>query len=437
MRDFALMALICSLALVALRFPWIGVMLWTWVSIMNPHRYTFGFAYEAPVALIAAVSTLIGFLGARDKANPFKGPAVVVFLVFALWMTLSWALGLDPEGDYFQWNKVIKVYFMILIALSLLHTKQHIFALIWVCAGSLALLGIKGGIFTIMTGGGERVWGPPGSFIEDNNEFAVALIMTIPLLRFLQMQLQSKWGKRLMLASMVLIVLSSIGSHSRGALLAILATVAMLWLRDKKKLSGLLVIIPVAVAVLAFAPDRWFNRMETLENYEADKSAMGRISAWWTAFNLAKERPLGVGFNPARSDIFAMYSPYPEMIQGAHSIYFQILGNHGFIGLFLWLGMWVLAWRSASWLRKNAADIPQAKWAAEFGAMAQASMVAYFVGGAFLSLAYFDLPYNVMMAVVLTRVWVQQKAWLTEPAPPKRRWLRVPGLSGPKPVASS
>lgn len=435
MRDFALMAIIVSLALVALRYPWIGVMLWTWVSIMNPHRYTFGFAYEAPVALIAAVSTLIGFLGARDKSSPFKGPAVVVFLVFALWMTLSWALGLDPEGDYFQWNKVIKVYFMILIALALLHTKQHIFALIWVCAGSLALLGIKGGIFTIMTGGGERVWGPPGSFIEDNNEFAVALIMTIPLLRFLQMQLQSTWGKRLMLVSMVLIVLSSIGSHSRGALLAILATVAMLWLRDKKKFSGLLVIIPVAVAVLAFAPDRWFNRMETLENYEADKSAMGRISAWWTAFNLAKERPLGVGFNPARADIFAMYSPYPEMIQGAHSIYFQILGNHGFIGLFLWLSMWVLAWRSASWLRKNAADIPQAKWAAEFGAMAQASMVAYFVGGAFLSLAYFDLPYNVMMAIVLTRVWVQKKAWLTEPAPPKRRWLRVPGLGGPKPVA--
>lgn len=326
---------------------------------------------------------------------------------------------------------------MIFIALSLLRTKQHIFALIWVCAGSLALLGIKGGIFTIMTGGGERVWGPPNSFIEDNNEFAVALIMTVPLLRFLQMQLQSPWGRRAMTAAMVLLVISAVGSHSRGALLAIVATVAMLWLRDSRKVRGLLLIIPVAVGVLAFAPDRWFNRMETLENYQEDKSAMGRISAWWTAFNLAKERPLGVGFNPARPDVFAMYSPTPEMIQGAHSIYFQIMGNHGFIGLFLWLGIWVLTWRSASWLRKHARDVPEAQWAAQFGAMAHASMVAYFVGGAFLGLAYFDLPYNIMAAVVLTRVWVQKKAWLTEPTPPKRRWLRVPGLSGPKPVASS
>lgn len=437
MRDYALLAVVAVLALSALRFPWVGVMLWTWVSIMNPHRYTFGVAYEAPLAMIAAVTTLIGFLAERDKGSPFKGPAVMVFLVFSIWMTLSWLLGLDPEGDYFQWNKVIKVYFMIFIALSLLRTKQHIFALIWVCAGSLALLGIKGGIFTIMTGGGERVWGPPNSFIEDNNEFAVALIMTVPLLRFLQMQLQSPWGRRAMTAAMVLLVISAIGSHSRGALLAMVATVAMLWLRDSRKVRGLLLIIPVAVGVLAFAPDRWFNRMETLENYQEDKSAMGRISAWWTAFNLAKERPLGVGFNPARPDIFAMYSPTPEMIQGAHSIYFQIMGNHGFIGLFLWLGMWVLTWRSASWLRKHARDAPEAQWAAQFGAMAHASMVAYFVGGAFLGLAYFDLPYNIMAAVVLTRVWVQKKAWLTEPAPPKRRWLRVPGLAGPKPVASS
>jgi probable O-glycosylation ligase (exosortase A-associated) len=194
--------------------------------------------------------------------------------------------------------------------------------------------------------------------------------------------------------------------------------------------------VMVALFALSFASERWFARMETMENYEADTSAMGRISAWWTAFNLARDRILGVGFNPARPDLFAKYSPYPEMVQGAHSIYFQVLGNHGFIGLFIWLMMWVLTWRSAGWLRKNAADAPETRWAAQFGAMAQVSLLGYFVGGAFLSLAYFDLPYNLMVAVVLTRAWVEQKSWLTEPVPP-RRWWRVPGLDGPKPASGS
>jgi putative inorganic carbon (HCO3(-)) transporter len=433
-RDIALMLVLLPASAVALRFPWIGVMLWTWISIMNPHRYAYGFSVEAPVAAIAAVCTLIGFLIERDKRSPFKGPAIVAFAVFFAWMTLSWLAGLDPAGDYPQWSKVAKIYFMIFVALALLHTKQHIFALIWVCAGSLALLGLKGGLFTIVSGGGERVWGPPGSFIEDNNEFAVALIMTIPLLRFLQKQLQNRWGRHALTGVMVLLVISAIGSHSRGALLAVVAMVALLWWRDSNRLRNLIFIVPVAIAVLQFASDRWFARMETIGEFETDMSSLGRISAWWTAFNLAKVHLFGVGFNAARPELFILYSPYPDLVQGAHSIYFQILGNHGFIGLLLWLTIWLLTWQSAGWLRKHAAGIPQAQWAAHFGAMAQVSLVGYFVGGAFLSLAYFDLPYNVMAAIVVTRVWVQQKAWLAEPVA-QARWWQIPGLGGPKPPA--
>ncbi len=434
MRDTALMMLVIGLALVALRYPWIGVMLWTWVSIMNPHRYTWGFAYEAPVALIAAMGTLIGFLAEPRKENPFKGPAIPVFAVFFLWMTLSWAFGLDPEGDYFQWNKATKVFFMIFIALALLYSKKHIFALVWVCAGSLALLGIKGGLFTITSGGGERVWGPAGSFIEDNNEFAVALIMTIPLLRFLQSQLRNQWGRHAMTLTMAMLVISAIGSHSRGALLAFIGTVALFWWRESNRVRNALLALPVGFALLAFAPEKWFTRMDTIVADELDASSMGRISAWWAAFNIAKDRILGVGFNPARHDLFAIYSPYPDIVQGAHSIYFQVLGNHVFICLFLWLTMWFLTWRSADWLRKNAAQIPESAWCAQFAGMAQVSLLAYFVGGAFLSLSYFDLPYNIMIAVVLTRVWVQKKAWQTEPALAPRRW-QIPGMSGPKPPA--
>ena len=117
-------------------------MLWTWVRIMNPHRYTYGFAYNAPLAAIAAASVILGLLMTKDRGSPFKASPVKWLVVFMVWMTISWLMGLDPAGDYAQWKKVMKIDFMVIISLVLLHRKQHIFALMWVCAGSLALLGI-------------------------------------------------------------------------------------------------------------------------------------------------------------------------------------------------------------------------------------------------------------------------------------------------------
>ena len=432
LRDIVVMALVIAGCIAALRRPWIGVMLWTWIGIMNPHRYTFAFAYQAPVSMMAAIATLLGLLMTQERESPFKGPPLALFAAFTVWITISWAMGLNPAGDHEQWEKVMKINFMIFVSMALLHSKQHILALAWVSAGALGLLGMKGGVFTIVNAGAHRVWGPPGSFIEDNNEFALALVIAIPLLRFLQLQIASRWGRHAMTAVMVLCALSALGSHSRGALLAIGAMALLLWWRGRSKVMGGIVIAAVGVSLIAFMPDEWGTRMESIGTYEQDGSAMGRISAWWTAWGIGKNYLFGVGFNAVRPELFAKFSPYyPEVVtQAAHSIYFQVLGHHGFIGLALYLAIWVTTWRTAGWLRKHAAGIPEARWAADLGSMAQAALLGYLAGGAFLSLAYFDLPYNVMMMVVLARVWVQKKAWASEPAY-VRRWYTIPGLVTP------
>ncbi|MEO8249626.1 MAG: putative O-glycosylation ligase, exosortase A system-associated [Burkholderiales bacterium] len=434
MRDVVIVSLVLFFGVMALTRPWIGVMLWTWLSIMNPHRYAWGFAVDAPLAAIAAGTTLIGLIYTRDRSSPFKGAATVLLVMLMLWMTLSWLVGLDPATDYEQWKKVMKIDFMIIVALMLLHTKEHILALVWVAAGSMALLGVKGGVYTLVGGGTGRVWGPPGSFIADNNEFALALIMTIPLLRFLQQQLTNKWGGWAMTGAMLLCAIAALGSYSRGALIAIAAMTLSFWWRGKNKLLIGIVLVAASFALIGFMPENWMGRMNSIVDYEQDQSAMGRISAWWNAWNIGLNRPFGVGFDAARPELFAQYSPYPNMIHAAHSIYFQILGNHGFVGLFLFLGIWLMTWRSAGWLRINAKDIPQARWCAELGAMCQVSLIGYLVGGAFLSLAYFDLPFDVMVAVVLAKKWVEARAWEREPVY-QPGWKTIPGLSRPVPSA--
>ncbi|MBK7841740.1 MAG: hypothetical protein IPJ49_29465 [Candidatus Obscuribacter sp.] len=144
MRDILLISIVIPMAILALKRPWIGVMLWTWLSIMNPHRYTYGFAYSAPLAALAVAVTMIGLMSTKERESPVKGTEVKIFIWFIVWITASWLLGLDPEDDYDQWKKVMKIDLMILVALALLHTKKHIFALAWIAAGSLALLGAKG-----------------------------------------------------------------------------------------------------------------------------------------------------------------------------------------------------------------------------------------------------------------------------------------------------
>lgn len=429
MRDYGTVGIVLFFALWSLRRPWIGVLLWTWLSLMNPHRYTWGFAYDFPVAAIAAGCTLIGLLFTKDRRSPLQGTPPVLLALFIVWITVSWLMGLDPNDDYPQWDKVMKIMLMVLVGMALVRTKEQILAYAWVVTGSLAVLGAKGGLFTITSGGSHRVYGPPGSFIAENNALGLALVMTIPLLRFLQLQLSNKWAVRGMGVVMILVAASALGSHSRGALLAIVAMSVLLWWRGGRSLGTLLAMGLVAAALLVFMPDNWSNRMATINDQEVDDSVMGRFSAWWVAWGIGWHYPFGVGFNASRPELFAAYSPYPQFgTPVAHSIYFQVLGHHGFVGLFLFLGFWISTWRVATKVRKESQGIPQARWCGDLAAMCQVGLAGYFVGGAFLSLSYFDLPYNFMALVVLARLWVARRAWETERSV-RTGWFVVPGLT--------
>ncbi len=435
MRDIAVMSIVLMLAVVALRRPWIGVMLWLWVSLMNPHRFTYGFAYDAPVALIAALATLIGLLFSPDKSPPFKAAPVALFVLFTVWVTVSWLMGLDPTDQFAQWDKVMKVNLMVLVCLMLIRTREQILVLAWVLTLSVALLSVKGGLFTLVHAGGDRVWGPPGSWIAGSNEFAVATIMTIPLLRFLQLQVSGKWLVRSLTAAMLLAAASALGSYSRGALLAIVAMTVVLWWRSQNRGRNGVLLLCLGLVMMASMPEAWSDRMDTIQTYEEDASALGRISAWWVSWNVALNHPSGVGFSIARPELFLAHSPYGLQFGTpvAHSIWFQVLGHHGFIGLFLFLGLWASTWFCAAGLRRTARDNPQLQWVGDLGAMAQVSIVGYCVGGAFLQLAYYDFPYYVMALVVLAHAWVRARGWETEAPPQPTAWRRLLGVMQPMP----
>ena len=405
MRDILVVGIVLVGSIYALRQPWLGVMLWTWISLMNPHNLTYGFALSFPVAAISAIATIIGLLTTKNRQNPFSESPAILLVLFVAWICICYPFSYNVDGSWEMLTKVLKIDIMVLVTLMILNTRRHIELFIWVVVASLGFYGLKGGLFTIANGGNFRVWGP-GGFIGGNNEIALALIMIIPLMRYLQLQAKNKLIQHGFSLAMLLTAAASLGSHSRGALLAIAAMAFYLWLKSPKKLMFGIGIVVAGISLIVFMPEQWSDRMNTIQTYDQDSSARGRINAWWVAFNVAKERLTGAGFDMYNFDIFARFAPDPFDVHAAHSIYFQVLGEHGFIGLFLFLLIWISTWRTATWLIKSGTSTPELVWCRDLGGMCQVALVGYLVGGAFLSLAYFDLPYNILAITVITKHWI-------------------------------
>jgi probable O-glycosylation ligase (exosortase A-associated) len=377
---------------------------------MNPHTQGWGYASTFPFAAIIAGVTILSLLFTKEPKNLPLTPVTGVLIAFVLWMNVTTIFAYHPELVYDQWNKVMKIMLMVVVTLMLIKTKQHIERLIWVIVISLGYYGVKGGIFTIQSGGQDMVWGPEQTFIGGNNEIALALIMTIPLMHYLQMMSHKGWARHAFTAAMVLCAIAALGTYSRGALLAIVAMTAFLWLKSRYKVRLALLLVPVIPVLVAFMPEQWATRMDTINTYEEDESAQGRFNAWGMAYNLAKDRPIGGGFEVATRELFNLYAPnILDIPRAAHSVYFQALGEHGFVGLGLYLLLGFLTWRTGSWIIRNTAKRDEYQWAFNLATMIQVSIIGFATGGAFLSLLYFDVPYYLMGAMVAIRVLVEKE----------------------------
>lgn len=403
MRDILVSLVVFASLPYILRTPAIGAMMWVWISVMNPHTQGWGFATSFPFAAIIAGTTIVSMLVSREPKQVPWTPVTLVLLLFGLWMIVTLPFSLHLDEALPLWSRVMKILLMTFVVAMLVRSREQIEQLMWVLAMSLGFYGFKGGLFTLRSGGENRVWGPDGTFIGDNNAIALALIMAIPLMYYLFMRTSRRALRYLLFATMLLSALAALGSYSRGGFLAIAAMGVFMLVKSRKKLavgSVLLVSVPL---LLLFMPQQWVSRMDTIDNYELDASARGRLNAWAMAFRLASDRLFGGGFEIYTPSVFAAYAPDPGAIHAAHSIYFQVLGEHGFIGLGLYVLLGVLTWRCASWIVRTARDHAQFQWAGDLALTIKMSLVGFMVGGAFLSLAYFDVPYYLLCVLVATR----------------------------------
>ena len=403
MRALVVLAAFSGLLVLAVMHPQVGLFAWGWLTLMQPHREVWGLG-NANLNLIVAVVTIVIWLFSQEPKKPLGEPTTVLIILFMVWMGVCQLYSLRPEHSWYHFNQFIRVMVFIYVSLVLIRTKARIHAMVFVLCISIGYYAVKGGVFTLLTGGAYHVVGPVMTIIGDRNHLGGAAVFILPLLNYLRMQTEARWIRILFLFAIALTVVCVLGTHSRGALIALVLVAVPFWWRSRHRLMLAVVLLPLAFGAVSFMPEQWSARMETIETADTDASFQGRIDAWVIATKIALGNPLtGAGFRVAYlQDVADAYLSEPRQARAAHSIYFEILGSMGFVGLALFMSIIALAFWNASWIRHHTKDQVGLQWARDLASMAQISLIAYCIAGAALSLEFWEGPW--LMFVILARL---------------------------------
>lgn len=425
MRDIFVLAIIFGSVPMCFINPYFGILMWNWVAVFNPHRFTYGFAYNFPVAYVIALPTMAGMIFTR-KINRDIFTRETIFLVL-LWIWFGVTIFYASTIPLFSFHiaagmaqlvRVSKVLLVTFITILLVTSRERLRNLYLVLALSIGALAIKGAIFGMRTGGENRVWGPPESFLADNNDLALATNMTLPILFFLAAEEKRRWLKILLRIAFVCGIFSVLLSYSRGGLLGLIIVLSAIAMTSRHKILTAAFVVCCGLLVFAYAPGKWMARMDDFYHGDIDRSARGRLNAWEFAIVLTKHYPItGGGFETFTPDLFQRYTP-ELFFAGPHSIYFETLGEQGYVGLALFLGLLGSCWFSLFRIARQAKRVPTLRWAGPYAYMLGASLLAYMVSGAFLPRAYFDYFYTLVATVIILKILCKREitALASQPA---------------------
>ncbi|WP_018876675.1 putative O-glycosylation ligase, exosortase A system-associated [Thioalkalivibrio sp. ALE31] len=425
MRDYLLALIVVVLVPLIVRYAWIGILAWFWVGLFAPQWHTWTFMRGAPLATYFGGATLIALFLAKDrKPFPFTRETVMLFALAGYFAMTSY-FAVNSSGAWDFWFHFMKILLITFITPLLIYGERRIVWLLLVITASLAFYGFKGGIFAIQTGGAHMVLGPTGSYLSGNTYIGLAMLMILPLILVSARMFHQRWSANLgfeflsrfsrpigwfLYGVFWLTVIAILATHSRGAFVSLIAIVPLLfWHMHKKWLMALVGFFLVAVVGVT-APEPLVERWQTIETYEEDQSAMQRIQSWGVAWNMAMDRPLtGMGFrNTALGyDWWISYANFEggwRHVLSPHSVYFGILGQHGFGGLAVFLLLVGFTFSTLNRVRKTAHGRTGQVWLSEYAWALQIGLVGYLVAGAFLDVAYFNLLYAfIALAVIMRR----------------------------------
>jgi putative inorganic carbon (HCO3(-)) transporter len=432
MRDLAFVAFLAGLLALGIRRPFLFVLAYVYVDTVSPQRLSYFLLNAIPLSLIVALLAMGGW-AITDRKDQMgfsvRQGLLLVLLAYAGMTTLYADFPVDAAEKWdWAWKTIVFAVFLPFT----LRTKLRIEAVLLFLTLSAASIIIVGGIKTALGGGGYGVL----NLMVDNNSglyesstissVAIALIPIILWFARFGTIFPPDWRVKTFVAGLIFAcLLIPIGTEARTGLVCI-ALLGALMLRDVKRRflyiagAGLL-----GLAAIPFLPASFTNRMDTIQGFQADQSAGTRLAVWAWTWDYAQAHPFGGGFGAYRSNHIQVQmvsaqtrgdvqvvttQTEADEARAYHSAYFEMLGEQGFPGLFLFLLIQGIGLVRMEMIRRRykRGDGDRA-WIAPLATALQHFQIIYMVGELFVGIAYQSFGWLVFAVQIGLDAWLARK----------------------------
>lgn len=439
MRDLLVFGAMLLFVPLGLSNAFIGYLLWGWAGLIAMNSYVHGFMGAVPFVQLFALVTMASLLmrrGDRFERIEINRTTVLMmlFVVHGFFVALFAYPGLDRNWELF--GNLAKTVLFCLLMPVFVTSRYRIHAMVVMVVLATSFHGALDGLKFIASGGGHNARGI--AKFGDNNHFAMVLLMVLPLLYYLYQISSRKLAKGGFAVLLPLTAFAVVATASRGALIGLCVIVLFILMKSRNRVIGIVLVVISAAVVVQLAPDSWSERMETIKTAKEDDSLLGRFGAWRVSSSIALSNPVfGGGFRAVQSSVlwdsfkdgptllpFIEVAPSSPSGLAAHSIWFEVMGDMGFVGFLLFVALVANAFLARREILKvTKRRGPSWRWASDLADMLGAALLAFVVTGSLLSAAYFELPYMLMILMevlkqhVLKTVAADSKA--TPISPPR------------------
>jgi probable O-glycosylation ligase (exosortase A-associated) len=409
-RDLIVLGLVfASLPVIVFR-PFFGLLVYGWLAYMRPQDMAWGATRFLPLSQWVAIALVLGLMLSlgRERWLVLKTQTVLLMLL-AGWISVTVVTAVLPDVSGEMYGYYWKAIVISILTTGLVADRQRFRTLLLLIAFSIGLLGAKRGLIGLLQGG-IRYNDGPGGFMSDNNAFALALNMILPLLAAAILTEKNKLLRIAAAAVAALSTMTILFTFSRGGLLTLGVVVPALIWRSRHRMAVTGLVAAGLAGFLFFTSDAftqaYVERAQSISDYQEDRSAMGRLNAWETSWRVFEDYPVfGVGPNNL-AVVHRNYSPEPERFRVSHNAFLQILCECGLPALLLFVGVIVSGFLALGKVRRGT-DLP---WVEVYARMLQISLAAYVVGSLFLNTAYSELLYQIVAMSVSLQVIASRAA---------------------------
>ena len=451
LRTLLVFAILVPGVVLSLRSRYVALLMYLWFAMFRPQDWMWVDVTSLRLSLVLGLLLVVPAVLSGRFPN-MTHPLTIGMILFLGSASMTQMVAVRPDVGWVWIDFLVRLFLASMMIVTCAAEMRQVGGVIAVIGGSLGFHAAKAGVAFVLGGGVRFADGFAGAFV-DNNGYALATVMIMPLLlataqnvdlvysgRFL------RWIRLGFYLSVPLCGFAVIGTYSRGGFLALGASILVFAALQDRRISaigGLALVMTIALLVVPI-PQSYIDRLQTIQTYNeiGEESAMSRPHFWRVGLDMVSANPLGVGlkqYEEAYDKYDFSYGRFGQA-RAVHNSHVQVLAELGYPGIAIWSGLFLFGFFACFRVRRMASrPTLDPRTGAFLKTTANAliiSMAGFVVGGTFISFAVNDLTWLTFGLVAALDRFAKRAVEAPVPSPVKPAtvpvispWMGAPTLS--------